>query len=152
MKKAVALVALVMGFSAQTAVWVNAETITFEAKLGQAASYTEAGVTFTAMFGLLEFSTTPNSTTGLLGQPRFDPEFEYPQIRASIAEGASFVAVDLGDFDGDDDLLVLRAYDQFNNVIGFRSLLITQDFTGMKTLSLRVSIARSRPGEAAQAR
>ncbi len=34
---------------------------------------------------------------------------------------------------------MLRTYDPFNNVIGFQSLLITDDFFGMKTLSLRGS-------------
>jgi hypothetical protein len=130
-------VALATGFIAQMAARVDAETITFDRQSGEASSYTEAGVTFTPLFGSLVFTTTPNNTIGLLTQPV--PDSGYSQIRASIAGGTSFVAVDLGDFGGDADLLVLRTYDPFNNVIGFQSLLIADDFFGMKTLSLRGS-------------
>jgi hypothetical protein len=46
------------------------------------------------------------------------------------------VSVDLGDYDADADLLVLRIYDLSNGLIGSTSLLIDSSFTGMKTLSL----------------
>jgi hypothetical protein len=119
-----------------TAVPAEAETITFNGQSGQVASYTEAGVTFTALTGSLAFVFTPNGTIGLLSQPEPLGPIAYPQMRASIAGGTSFVSVDLGDFGGDSDLLVLRAYDGLDNLIGFESLLIASTFRGMLTLSV----------------
>lgn len=111
----------------------EATTIDFNAGSGSGlAAYTESGVTFTTDTpGLFGFYGTPNGTMGLLGEdsPR-------DQIRATIAGGASFVSVDLGDFNADPDTLVLRAYDATNTLLATSSLFIADTFSGMQTLSV----------------
>jgi len=114
-------------------------TIDFESFTANAASFSQDGVTFTPDGpGILhaDFGTTPNGTQGILA---FDGVATFAPIRADIGGGASFVSVDIGDFDGDDDTLFLRAYDSLDNLIGSTSLFIDLNFTGMKTLSLSVA-------------
>ncbi|MDO9310599.1 MAG: FxDxF family PEP-CTERM protein [Nitrosomonas sp.] len=105
-------------------------TINFDAlSLVGASSYTESGVTFTAPnFSTLE---SPNGTFALLEES--DPK---NFLRADISVGAVSVSVDLGDFDGDSDLLFLDVYDSSNTLLGHTELFIETTFTGMKTLSL----------------
>jgi hypothetical protein len=139
MKKWAVAVAILVGLTTVSADRAEAEVITFTGLWGSTVgSYTEAGVTFTPefAFGSLLPVIAPNGSFGVMGwASAVDP---YPQIRASIPGGASLVSVDLGDRAQDSDLLVLRAYDSFNNLIGFQSLLIPDNLIGMTTLSLSV--------------
>jgi hypothetical protein len=57
-------------------------------------------------------------------------------LKAVLPSGVLQVSVDLGDFDADSDLLVLRAFDAGNNLLDFASLLIPGTFTGMDTLTV----------------
>jgi hypothetical protein len=127
--KVIALVALAM-LSSST---LRADEITFDAvPITIATSYSEAGVTFTALNGLT-FSAVPdpNGTNGLLSDSSSRSE-----LKATLPSGGTQVSVDLGDFDSDPDLLVLRAFDSGNNLLDFASLLIAADFTGMDTLTV----------------
>lgn len=114
---------------------VQATTLTFDAG-GATGTYSEAGVFFSAVGGTSNiFSySTPNGTLGLL-------ETSAPKnlMRADITGGASMVSVDLGDFNADPDLLVLRVYSAADVLLGSTSLLIDSSFTGMMTLSLSAS-------------
>jgi hypothetical protein len=114
-----------------------ATTINFNsAPVGSVTTYTESGVTFTALDGT-SFSTdpTPNGTPGL----RSDTFGNASEFKATLPSGIGQVSVDLGDFDSDADTLVLRAFDSGNNQIGFSSLFIDSSFIGMETLSLSAS-------------
>ena len=132
--------AAAMGLMACVAGRANAATIIdFEATPdGNFASYTQGGVTFTAVAGGLLTSTTlgpaPNGTRGLIGAPT-----PLSEIRAVIAGGATSVSVDLGDYNGDPDTLFLQAFDSSGASIGFASELISANFTGMRTLGLTAS-------------
>ncbi len=111
-----------------------ATTINFESfPAGPFASYTEQGVTFSASGGGGAILTMvgPNGTLGLL-----DDNSPRKELRADIAPGASFVSVDLGDYNADSDRLFLAVFDSGNNQLGYTDLVIAQDFVGMKTLSL----------------
>lgn len=92
-------------------------------------TYTEKGITFRAP-NMLTFGT-PNETTGIIasGSPR-------QPIRADIADGASFVSVDLGSFHADSNILFLDIYDSSNNLIGHTGGWMPSLFNGMKTLSI----------------
>jgi hypothetical protein len=112
----------------------GAAVIDFESfPVGPFASYTEAGVTFSAFGGggLITTFTTPNGTLGLLdiNSPRL-------LLRADIAGGATSVSVDQGDFNGDADLLNLWVYNSSDVLLGTASALIDASFTGMVTLSV----------------
>lgn len=128
---AAALAAATVGGSA-----ANATVITFDAGSGSfLTSYVDSGVTFTpADAGTFSFASAPNGTTGLLGDsgPR-------PRLRADIAGGATFVSVDLGDFNADADLLFLDIFNASNTLLGHTDLLIDSSFSGMQTLSLSAS-------------
>jgi hypothetical protein len=111
-----------------------ADVITFEAfPSGPFASHTEQGVTFSAVGGggLIIRTGTPNGTKGLL-------ETHSPRrlLRADIGGGATFVSVDLGDYNADSDRLRLEIFDAANISLGFTSLNLPSSFVGMKTLSL----------------
>ena len=134
MKRAMAILAIVVGLVVVDAARAGAEVITFDGRSGTAASYTESGVLFVPLIGILNFAVTPNGTVGLLGGAT-----QFPQIRASIEGGASSVSVDLGDYGGDADLLVLRAYDSFGSLLAATSLLFPQGAAGMRTLSINAS-------------
>lgn len=112
----------------------DAAVIDFEAfPVGLFASHTEQGVTFTASGGggLISRTGTPNGTQGLL--ETHSPRLE---LRADIAGGASFVAVDLGDFNADPDTIFLEIFNAGNVSLGFASLLIDAASADMWTLSL----------------
>lgn len=98
------------------------------------ASISIGAVTFTAEgSGSLytsNYGPTPNGTTGLLAlNGGFVP------IRATIAGGTSFVSIDLGDYNADDDSLFLRLYDSNDVLLASASDFIPSTFTGMVTLS-----------------
>jgi hypothetical protein len=132
---ALALVALPTLFAPRS----YAQTlIDFEATPnGTYTSYTESGVTFTAVDGgsltSTNFGPTPNGTRGIIGSAS-----PYSEIRATISGGASFVSIDLGDFAFDADTIFLEAFNASNTSIGFTSQFIPDTFTGMTTLSLSV--------------
>lgn len=100
---------------------------------GTFVSYTESGVTFSTVGGggAIIGDTTPNSTKGIHGS-----NIPYKELQADISSHASFVSVDLGDFDGDSDLLFLEVFNALNVSVGFTSVLIGVGFTGMVPLSL----------------
>lgn len=109
----------------------HAATINFDSLPGDTTSYTEQGVTFTADGQILGRLNAPNGTAAILtqGGPR-------APVKAVIGGGASFVSVDLGDFNADADDLFLRVYSAGDLLLGEALLTIPADFTGMKTLSL----------------
>jgi len=119
-----------------TAATGSAAVITFDTvPISGATSYSEAGVTFTALNGsTFSASQDPNGTNGLLSDP-----IPRIQLRATLPAGVSQVSVDLGDFDADPDLLVLRAYDAGNTLLSSASLLIAASFVGMETLTVSAS-------------
>jgi len=97
-------------------------------------SYTEAGVTFTAVGGgqLQRFADMPNGTFGLTGLTS-----PYPELRADIAGGATFVSVELGDFaEIDAETVFLEAFDASGNSLRFVSYDIPADRMGMTALSV----------------
>jgi len=111
----------------------SATVITFDTvPIVSVASYSESGVTFTALDGS-SFSavTDPNGTKGLLSDP--SPRIEF---KATLPSGVSQVSVDIGDFDADPDLLVLRAFDAGNTQLAFTSIPIDASFSGMDTLTV----------------
>lgn len=110
---------------------------------GDLASYTEQGVTFTALDGgdvtSDAYGNTPNGTKGIIGR-NTDP---FPALEAVISGGATFVSVDIGDFNADADDLFLRAYNAANDLIASDAALIDGAFVGLVTLSVAVAdIAR----------
>jgi hypothetical protein len=80
------------------------------------------------------YGNTPNGTRGLasVGSP-------WPELRADIAGGSNYVAIDLGDYDADSDRLFLEVFDSSNMSLGFTDFVIPGDFTGMQPLSLSAS-------------
>ena len=117
-------------------VWADG-TVTFEAAAPSSVSYTEAGVTFTSQgAGGIDSFIGPNGTKGILSTSDFSNYFE---IRGTIAGGASFVSVDLGDFNQDPDLIFLEVFDAGDNSLGITSQLVASSYTGMNTLSLSAS-------------
>jgi hypothetical protein len=126
----VSLVTLPVLFGAPVA---SATVITFDATpITSVTSYTESGVTFTTL-DVSTFSavTDPNGSKGLLSDS--SPRIEF---KATLPSSVSQVSVDLGDFDADPDLLVLRAFSAGNALLDFSSLLIPDTFTGMDTLTV----------------
>src|SRR4051794_33680635 len=93
-----------------------ATVITFDSgPFSDVTSYTEAGVTFTAVDGSSFLAVSdPNGTPGLLTDSFPSP---FAEFKATVPAGTTQVAVDLGDFDSDPDLLVLRAYDATDNLL-----------------------------------
>jgi hypothetical protein len=97
-------------------------------------SYTEAGVTFTAVGGglLQKFPDTPNGTFSLTGL-----NSPYPELRADVAGGTRFVTVDLGDFaEIDAETVFIEIFGPSGNSVGFTSQDIPADLMGMTTLTL----------------
>ncbi len=109
----------------------NAATITFDSLPGNTTSYTEQGVTFTGGGQILGKENSPNGTPSILtqGSPR-------AEVKAVIGGGASFVSVDLGDFNADSDDLFLRVFSASDVLLGQALLTIPANFTGMETLSV----------------
>lgn len=109
----------------------QAATIDFDSGIN-GPSYSESGVTFTALGGgsfTTGFGNTPNGTFGLIVD-NFNP------IQGSFLTAVSTVSVDLGDYNGDADDLFLRAYDSANNFLGQATLTIPGSFTGLMTLDV----------------
>jgi hypothetical protein len=121
------------------AVWIGPAgaaptTVTFEA-LPETPfnSYTEGPVTFTAVDGgLLMRDLAPNGTLALRAVTS-----PYPEMRADIAGGASFVSVDLGDYANiDSETVFLEIFDAADNSLGFISEDVPIDRMGMTPLEL----------------
>ena len=109
-------------------------TIDFESfPAGPFAAHTEQGVTFSASGGggAIITGLTPNGTLGLL-----DTNALRKELRADIGPGATFVSVELGDYDADSDRLFLEAFDAGDNLLASVSTVIATDFTGMVTLGI----------------
>ncbi len=99
-------------------------------------SYTESGVTFTAVDGglLQKFPDTPNGTFSLTGL-----NSPYSELRADIAGGATFVSVDLGDFAFiDAETVFLEVFNNSGDLLDWISEDVPADRMVMTTLSLSV--------------
>lgn len=127
------LVALALCGSAASAA---AKRIDFSAMpAGEFETYTEKGVTFSAVGGggVLEVYTgSPNGTPALVEQnsPR-------KELRADISGGARRVSVDLGDFNADPELIFLEVFNDADVSLGFVSRSVPASFEGMNTLALK---------------
>lgn len=100
------------------------------------ALYEEAGVVFTAVGGgnLQRFDDTPNGTFSLTGET--DP---YPELRADILAGASFISVELGDYAGiDAETVFLEVFNASGALLNSVSEDVPADRMVMTTLSLSV--------------
>ena len=73
----------------------------------------------------------PNGTSSLV-----DFNFPIKELRADIAGGATFVSVDLGDFDSDSENLFLEVYNSSNVLLDSVSLFNPDTSESMRTLSL----------------
>jgi PEP-CTERM motif len=130
-----------MGAVALSAASANAATVVidFNSGFASAASYSELGVTFTAIGGGTlssnDYGNGPNGTKGIVANDGGD----FQPINALIAGGANFVSIDLGDFNSDADSLFLRAYDAANNLLGSDAFEIDAAFVGMVTLSVSIA-------------
>lgn len=85
------------------------------------ATYTESGVTFTAVGdGMLlqEISSVPGGTEPAISGAPFGTPTTYPAMRADIAGGARRVSVALGDWAEDEETLFLRVFDASDNMLG----------------------------------
>ena len=112
----------------------NAVLIDFEtAPLGDFASYSESGVTFTPVApGTLLSVLQLSFGRGIVGNaPSFQP------VRADIAGGASLVSVVLGDVSDDTDSLFLNAFDGSDTLIGSDTFFLN----GAGTHTLSVALA-----------
>ena len=96
------------------------------------ATYTEAGATIIPVTGTFLFEPTPNGTVGLRGGGT--PPF--PLYRADLVGGASFVSVDLGDFNQDPDGLLLRAFSSLDVLLMTTTLATIAADETMHTLSV----------------
>jgi hypothetical protein len=111
----------------------SATVITFDTvPISGVASYSESGVTFTTLNGSTFTAVAdPNGTKGLLSDS--SPRIE---IKATLPSGVSQVSVDIGDFNADPDLLVLRAFDAGDSLLTSTSIAIDASFVGMETLTV----------------
>lgn len=106
--------------------------------LGNRASYTESGVTIATTDGTEFFAAdTPNSTRGILSA--LNANGDRVSFRADIAGGASFVAVDLGDYGADPDTLFLSVYSSSDLLLDTTTLFIDSSVQSMQSLSLSAS-------------
>jgi hypothetical protein len=96
-------------------------------------SYTEGLVTFTAVDGgQLKKDLAPNMTWALRAVTE-----PYPEMRADIAGGATFVSVDLGDYANiDSETVFLEIFSASGTSLGFASEAVPIDRMGMTTLTL----------------
>ena len=126
-------VSLVLIATSQAAASITIDFESFPIPGPYLDSYTEQGVTFSASGGggALWASEGPNGTLGLL-----DMNIPHKELRADISPGATFVSVELGDYDQDSDRLFLEVFDAADNLIGYTDLVIPETFVGMETLSL----------------
>lgn len=111
----------------------SAATIDLSSAPASFTSYTEAGATLTNVANSSNTVTdfSPNGTSSWFadGSPR-------PEFRADFSSAASFVSVDLGDFNQDQDTLFLEIFNGSDASLGFTSLLIGGADQTMHTLSL----------------
>lgn len=131
-----AIVAAILTSSAARAVVIDFSAV----PAGELPSYTEAGVTFTAVppgtaVTASGFGDTPNGTPGLVGVVTGGI---FPELRADLPGLFGFVSVDLGDFNADADTLFLEVYSAGDVLLGSTTLLIDDAFVGMMTLSQSV--------------
>ncbi len=126
-------VGLVLMATAQAGASITIDFESFPVQGGFIASYTEQSITFSASGGggALWASEGPNGTLGLL-----DMNIPHKELRADFISGATFVSVDLGDYDQDSDRLFLEVFDAADNLLGHTDLVIAEAFVGMETLSL----------------
>jgi len=96
-------------------------------------SYTEGPVTFTAVNGgLLKGDMSPNGTQALRAVTE-----PYPEMRADIAGGATYVSVDLGDYANiDSETVFMEIFDAAGKSLGFTSEEVPFDRMGMTPLTL----------------
>lgn len=125
---AVSAMGLAPAISVEAATFVN-----FNSQSGSGfATYTESGATLaSAGGGTFEFALTPNGTVGVLGSG-----IPHPLLRADIAGGASEVSVDLGDFNADQDGLLLRAFSSLDVLLTTATLATLSADETMHTLSV----------------
>lgn len=130
---AILAISLVLIATSQAAAGITIDFESFPVIGPYIPTYTEQGVTFSASGGggHLWASDGPNGTLGLL-----DMNIPHKELRADISSGATFVSVDLGDYDQDSDRIFLEVFDAANNLLGYADLVISEDFVGMETLSL----------------
>jgi hypothetical protein len=98
--------------------------------------YEESGVVFTAVGGgnLQRFPDTPNGTFSLTGATA-----PYPELRADILAGASFVSVELGDYaEIDAETVFLEVFNASGALLDSVSEDVPADRMVMTTLSLSV--------------
>ncbi len=127
MMRRLLIVAVICGFVGVA----SADTIDFNNYSGSPTSYTVGPVTFTAGGNPIYGAISPNGTIGIYaGSNPYNP------IRADIAGGATFVSVDMGDYDEDAENVYLSAYNSSNVLLGVSMGFLPADFTGMLTLSL----------------
>lgn len=131
-------VAVVVAFCASVS---PAATIDFESfpLNTNLPTYNEQGVTFRPVVagGSLRVWTDGSSPNGTAAMVEDSLPTRY-EVRADIAGGAGFVAVDLGDLNQDPDLLFLEAFNSAGTRIGYAEELIPDFLVGMRTLNVTV--------------
>jgi len=108
------------------------------------------GITFSGHGGPITVAAAvPGPTLGGVNDAQGNPFTDNDPFRAAFSfpgQNVTSVSVALGDFDGDDDNLFLRAFDSSNNLIGSASGFIPASFFGGQTLTVTapagVGIAR----------
>lgn len=80
----------------------------------------------------MQVAQSPNGSNALIGSLN-EP---YSTVRATIAGGATFVSVDLGDFNSDADTIFLEVFNSANVSQGKVTQLLNNSFVGMFTLSI----------------
>ena len=110
-------------------------TIDFGAAPASFTTYTEAGVTFSALDGrLVNTSVVPHGSIGIISST--GPESPYVALKATSAAQFEFVSVSLGDFGGDADMLFLEAFNSMDALVASTSLLLSAGIIGNGTLQL----------------
>ena len=109
-----------------------AATIDFNSAGGSPDGYIDQGVTFTYNgTGSNFYGNSPNGTKAQTMSGDNDSFW-----RADIAGGASYVQVDLGDYNSDADQIFLSIFDSADNLLASITQDLESSFTGMYTLSL----------------
>jgi PEP-CTERM motif len=111
-------------------------TIDFSTSPAVFTTYSQGGATVSAVGGgTTQTTSVPGGSQGILTTPSTN----FPEFRVDFASVASFLSVDLGDFNADPDLLFIEAYNSSNAIIGFTSFNNPASATTMTTLSLSVA-------------
>lgn len=110
-------------------------TIDFSTSPSSFLTYSQGGATIRTV------DNTTINTTGVPGgsQGILPANSPFPEYRVDFTTVASFVSVDLGDFNADPDLLFLEAFNAGNTSIGFTSFNNPASAQTMTTLSLSVA-------------